>query len=166
MLIWDKYVKINNIPYLYPVGISGWKIYPHNIVHRLGQSLWLVICTFLLSWRAIYVLRLYTGSNWVHTNWTATLHLKYSLQVILLLWVKIFEVQAQIEFGTSSLLHFMYSFPYNFNYSPMIAWDGPMLQHLLRPLRVSIRARVAFLPRKEMSKEKFLTWLPWQLGIK
>jgi hypothetical protein len=24
-------VKKNNIPYLYPVGISGWKIYPHNI---------------------------------------------------------------------------------------------------------------------------------------
>jgi len=36
----------------------------------------------------------------------------------------------------------------------------------LRQLRVSIRARVAFLSRKEMSKEKFPTWLPWQLGIK
>jgi hypothetical protein len=41
-----------------------------------------------------------------------------------------------------------------------------MLQQLLRQLRVSIRARVAFLSRKEMSKEKFLTWLPWQLGMK
>jgi len=127
MLIWDKYVKINNIPYLYPVGISGWKIYPHNIVHRLGQTLWLVICSFLLSWRAIYVLALCTGSNWVHTNWTATLHPKYSLQVILLLWVKIFEVEAEIEFGISSLLHFIYSFRYNFDYfiHESMRWPKP-----------------------------------------
>jgi len=41
-----------------------------------------------------------------------------------------------------------------------------MLQQLLRQLWVSIRARVAFLSRKEMSNEKFLTWLPWQLGMK
>jgi hypothetical protein len=41
-----------------------------------------------------------------------------------------------------------------------------MLQQLLRQLWLTIRARVAFLSRKEMSKEKFLTWLPWQLGIK
>jgi hypothetical protein len=49
-------------------------------------------------------------------------------------------------------------------------WEHEMAwrykQQLLKHLWVSIRARVAVLSGKEMSKGKIVTWLPWQLGIK
>ncbi len=41
----------------------------------------------LLTWRAIPVLGLGTGSNWVHSNWTAIFHPKHNVHPIFLLWV-------------------------------------------------------------------------------
>jgi hypothetical protein len=140
---------------------------PTQHFHRLGQSLCLIICIFLLTWRAIYVLGSFTGLIWVHTNRTASFHPKYTLQPYYRYGWRCFKYKPKLNVAR---VHYYISCAVLGTIWTIHPWEHEMAwgykQQLLKHLWVSIKARVAVLSGKEMSKEKILTWLPWQLGIK